>query len=253
MSKDIQHRKQAGLAVAAAFAVATLFVPQAASAQLINPLDTIKLTDGPGSGPGGQFTATILSGVSAGGSFQTFCLEHSETFSWGETLQVKTITAGARAGGPGASVIGGVLTDLISDQTAWLYTQFRSTGYGALTGYGGADQANDADALQNVFWFLEQEITSLTSGLNTAGEIASATSWLAAANTAVAGGWTNANHGNKVQVLNLYKGAPGYTAFSQDQLYLSPVPEPETYAMLLAGLGLMGFVARRRKLKVMSG
>jgi hypothetical protein len=25
------------------------------------------------------------------------------------------------------------------------------------------------------------------------------------------------------------------------------VPEPETYAMLLAGLGLMGFVARRRK------
>jgi len=26
-----------------------------------------------------------------------------------------------------------------------------------------------------------------------------------------------------------------------------PVPEPETYAMLLAGLGLMGFVARRRK------
>ena len=28
---------------------------------------------------------------------------------------------------------------------------------------------------------------------------------------------------------------------------ISPVPEPETYAMLLAGLGLMGAVARRRK------
>lgn len=27
----------------------------------------------------------------------------------------------------------------------------------------------------------------------------------------------------------------------------APVPEPETYAMLLAGLGLMGFVARRQK------
>ena len=28
---------------------------------------------------------------------------------------------------------------------------------------------------------------------------------------------------------------------------LSPIPEPETYAMLLAGLGLVGFMARRRK------
>jgi len=28
---------------------------------------------------------------------------------------------------------------------------------------------------------------------------------------------------------------------------LAPVPEPESYAMLLAGLGLMGFIARRRK------
>ncbi|MDE2442461.1 MAG: PEP-CTERM sorting domain-containing protein [Betaproteobacteria bacterium] len=27
----------------------------------------------------------------------------------------------------------------------------------------------------------------------------------------------------------------------------APVPEPETYAMLLAGLGALGFVARRRK------
>ncbi len=30
---------------------------------------------------------------------------------------------------------------------------------------------------------------------------------------------------------------------------VAPVPEPETYAMLLAGLGLLGFAARRRKLK----
>jgi hypothetical protein len=29
----------------------------------------------------------------------------------------------------------------------------------------------------------------------------------------------------------------------------SAVPEPETYAMLMAGLGLVGFAARRRKAK----
>jgi PEP-CTERM motif len=30
---------------------------------------------------------------------------------------------------------------------------------------------------------------------------------------------------------------------------VTPVPEPETYAMMLAGLGLMGTIARRRKNK----
>ena len=29
--------------------------------------------------------------------------------------------------------------------------------------------------------------------------------------------------------------------------YANPVPEPETYAMLLAGLGVVGWVARRRR------
>jgi len=32
-------------------------------------------------------------------------------------------------------------------------------------------------------------------------------------------------------------------------LTVTPIPEPETYAMLAAGLGLMGFVARRRQRK----
>ncbi|MBK6958278.1 MAG: FxDxF family PEP-CTERM protein [Nitrosomonas sp.] len=37
--------------------------------------------------------------------------------------------------------------------------------------------------------------------------------------------------------------------FAVDDLQFSttPIPEPETYAMLLAGLGLLGFMARRRK------
>jgi hypothetical protein len=44
------------------------------------------------------------------------------------------------------------------------------------------------------------------------------------------------------------------SARTADQFYLgamtvAAVPEPETYAMLLAGLGLMGAVARRRKAK----
>jgi hypothetical protein len=43
-------------------------------------------------------------------------------------------------------------------------------------------------------------------------------------------------------------GPGGYVAL--DNLVLTPVPDPETYAMMLAGLGLLGFVARRRKQKL---
>jgi hypothetical protein len=38
-----------------------------------------------------------------------------------------------------------------------------------------------------------------------------------------------------------------FAPFSHDAQSAMPIPEPETYAMLLAGLGLMGFVARRRR------
>ena len=34
---------------------------------------------------------------------------------------------------------------------------------------------------------------------------------------------------------------------TQDLAVYAPIPEPETYALLLAGLGLLGVVARRRK------
>lgn len=35
--------------------------------------------------------------------------------------------------------------------------------------------------------------------------------------------------------------------FQMENLRIAPVPEPETYAMFMVGLGLIGFMARRRK------
>jgi hypothetical protein len=49
--------------------------------------------------------------------------------------------------------------------------------------------------------------------------------------------WLN-NGGNVPDFSNL-------TLFARD--VTTPVPEPETYALMLAGIGAMGFVARRRK------
>lgn len=39
----------------------------------------------------------------------------------------------------------------------------------------------------------------------------------------------------------------GIIALTEIPRTLPPVPEPETYAMLLAGLGMLGFIARRRQ------
>lgn len=43
-------------------------------------------------------------------------------------------------------------------------------------------------------------------------------------------------------------GSPTLVAI--DQLSLAPVPEPETYALMLAGLGLVGAMARRRRIGI---
>lgn len=79
----------------------------------------------------------------------------------------------------------------------------------------------------------------------------------------VASGWLGAGvvEGSILAKLNaaawdpssayLYFRAGGSIATTPDNDYLvwgvTAIPEPETYAMLLAGLGLMGFVARRRQ------
>jgi hypothetical protein len=38
-------------------------------------------------------------------------------------------------------------------------------------------------------------------------------------------------------------------SFGGAVMMAAPVPEPETYGMMLGGLGLLGFLARRRKAK----
>ena len=51
--------------------------------------------------------------------------------------------------------------------------------------------------------------------------------------------WTNAS--NSADTITSFK-----------DFTVAAIPEPETYAMMLAGLGLMGFVARRRKQKAVA-
>ncbi|MCX7291370.1 FxDxF family PEP-CTERM protein [Janthinobacterium sp.] len=52
---------------------------------------------------------------------------------------------------------------------------------------------------------------------------------------------------NGPMVLTVMGSSNGGSYGGTFNLNLAPVPEPETYGMLLAGLGVLGFLARRRK------
>jgi hypothetical protein len=53
-------------------------------------------------------------------------------------------------------------------------------------------------------------------------------------------------HFVRLEILNTYPGSFA-ASFNEVMFGVSPIPEPETSALLLAGLGLIGFTTRRRK------
>jgi len=74
----------------------------------------------------------------------------------------------------------------------------------------------------------------------------SADNWTISTTNLVAGSYSLSVSGTAIPIsIFPVTAATGYGG--QAFLEVSAVPEPETYGMMLAGLGLMGFVAARRK------
>lgn len=126
-----------------------------------------------------------------------------------------------------------------------------SGSFAALNNYGGIGEITKAgggtfsfESLWLKSWY-NQQISGTITGLFQGTEVGSV--------SGVFNGWTLFS-GNFTGIDTLRISTD--SIFLVDDISLdsvvSPVPEPETYALLLAGLGLMGVAARRRKQQEMA-
>jgi hypothetical protein len=111
------------------------------------------------------------------------------------------------------------------------------------TAYGSVNTASatNSAAFQVAVWEIAYETAgtySLTSGNaqfgGDAGALSQASTWLGSLGSA-----------NSVNI-NVLEGHSITPTARQDMVFSTPVPEPDTYALMLAGLAGMGFLARRR-------
>lgn len=189
------------------------------NADTITVGDTISLYDGPGTTNGGEFQ--LFKGAVY--QFNTFCVEKTEFFSYGEALTVAGISDKASWGSVGPS------GDPLRPQTAYLYTMFRSGSLTRLDDSAYSSNPDDsANALQAAIWYFEEGDPSPAAGTL-------ADKWV---KEALASGWTDIGN---VRVLNLLNASGGR---AQDQLVL--VPEPSTLLLLGAGLLGLGILGRKK-------
>ncbi len=200
--------------------------------------DKIKFVQRTGPNGGGEFkwvadtNKNNIFGDLGDYTWQSFCVEKNEYITQNTAYTVEGISGYAKAGGIGGhdAFINGKTADSLGNETAWLFWNF-SKGTLGTGAYAYTSTYEQEGYLQNVIWFLEDEISSLDTKTKNFYN-----SWHADYLTAYNSGWRN---NGQVQVVNLGVGR-------QDQLIIGHhAPEPAT--MLLFGFGLIGLAGIGRK------
>jgi hypothetical protein len=177
------------------------------------------------SAPNGAASGSVSAGgfattVNGGTSFETFCVDLYQHISFG--------TLYPEYSGPGA-------THVFANSRAYadLGRLYANTGV--------IDTSVKEAAFQIAVWEIAYETTPGAYALGSGAASFSGGSADSSGALGLAAGWLSGlGSGTGRNVLVLESGE------HQDVIY-APVPEPETYALFIAGLGAMGFVARRRR------
>ncbi|MDB5817887.1 MAG: hypothetical protein JWQ11_1527 [Rhizobacter sp.] len=155
-----------------------------------------------------------------GMSFATYCIDVYQTAS-----------------------IGTIYTDYTPKAASAQFTGTQANDLGRLfTSYGSVvDTKIESAAMQLAVWEIVDE-TRGSYNVSNGSFSASLDRGSDAAVVSLANSWLS-NLGSN----NVYSVSALSSASHQDFLVLAPVPEPSTYALMLAGLMGVAFVARRRK------
>jgi len=161
------------------------------------------------SGGAGEFQGTLN-----GKAFNTYCLDLYQEFNWNTTYTDYAVTA---------------LPTQVSHDLGLLVTKYRSS----------VDSADTTAAFQLAAWEIMYETPGTAYSLNSGAFTENGSSTAA---HDLAQQWLG-NLGTVSDVNVSLLASPDH----QDFLVTAPVPEPSTYAMLVAGLGLLGWAGRRKK------
>lgn len=210
-------RSIAALGLAASFAA-----PAAASTVFITGYtnggpSSVSVASPAYSGGAGQFSGTL-----DGNAFTTFCAELTQSFNFNTSYTYSIVSGTTAWTNPVYLGLSRLVTWLAANPT------FNNT-------------ADKSAAMQSAVW----EVIYETSGTyNLASGTFQATSGTGSTQTAINN--LNAQWGNINTTLPTLFADKLTNASHQDFLLTTPVPEPEAFAMMLAGLGLVGAIARRR-------